>query len=186
MHDSWQQHDPDTIGDLGRVLEVGEACVWNFVAWPVGKLMWGAVKAVNDVMSLILTCSGPLGFQEGNGCRDHGRMTCVCAFRDDPRTRRTSQITQLQSVLGGREQHLRQFRKAPGPGVPCWHFPDARHPCRCYLTLQRHRKLRNRVEQIALRDSDNRRCGTARIPTLPRSELDGVCGETWTGEKSNA
>ena len=124
MHDRWKLHGRDMIGKLSKVLELGDTCVRDCMAWPIGKTMLGAFK---DVMSLSLTCGGFLEFQEGNGCRDHGGTSCVCAFGDVTRIRRSSPIPQSQSVRGGREEHPPPFRQAPRPGTLCLHPLDAGH-----------------------------------------------------------
>ena len=128
MHGRRKQHGPDMFGEPSRELELGDTCARNCVAWLIGKTMIGAIKGVNDAISLILTCGRTLGFQAGSDCRDHGGTSCVGAFGDVTRIRRTIPVIQLQSVRGGRARHPPQFREAPGPGEPCWHHPDAGQP----------------------------------------------------------
>lgn len=128
MHDWRKQHGPDMVGELGRMLELGNISVRNCVVWLVGKMTCGATTVANDARSRILTSGWFVEFQEGNGCRDRGGTSCVCAFGDVARIRGTSTITRLHSARGGQEQDPPQFRQAPRPGTPFQHDLDAGHP----------------------------------------------------------
>ncbi|MDE0695955.1 MAG: hypothetical protein OXH76_09020 [Boseongicola sp.] len=46
MHDGRKQHGLDMIGDPSRMLELGDTCVRNCLAWLIGKTMCGGIKAV--------------------------------------------------------------------------------------------------------------------------------------------
>ena len=128
MHDWRKQLGPGMVGELSGVPELGDTCVRNRVAWPIGKAMCGAITTVNDVTSRILASGGSVEFQEGNGCRDRGGTSCACAFDDVTRIRGNGRVTQLHSLHGGRDRHPPQFRQAPRPGTHFEHDLDAGRP----------------------------------------------------------